>query len=213
MLRSRPGGQLGRLGVMSREVGQSGDRWLASDGGLSSVVIVEAKPPGRGGVALFGELVEPCLGPAVGEGACPGNRMSRIRSYFFVDNKSVGEMSIADALFTTIRFDSISGRSSLACGVPAVDYEFRAGHVRRLVRGEEHHSRGDLLWSCESIAQRGHGLEGVDGRLGQHVDQGGGVDAAGMDGIDTDALRRVFDGRGLGQEPHSALAGVISRCR
>lgn len=36
-------GQLG-LSVMSREVGQSGDRWLSSDGGVGSVVIVEVQP-------------------------------------------------------------------------------------------------------------------------------------------------------------------------
>lgn len=34
----------GRLGVMSREVGQSGDRWPASEGGVGSVVIVEVQP-------------------------------------------------------------------------------------------------------------------------------------------------------------------------
>jgi 1-acyl-sn-glycerol-3-phosphate acyltransferase len=33
-----------RLVVMSREVGQSGDRWAASDGGVGSVVIVEVQP-------------------------------------------------------------------------------------------------------------------------------------------------------------------------
>ena len=38
---------------MSREVGQSGDRWLASDGGVGSVVIVEMEPAGQCGVALF----------------------------------------------------------------------------------------------------------------------------------------------------------------
>ena len=35
--------------VMSRDVGQSGDRWLASDGGVGSVVIVEVQPAGEGG--------------------------------------------------------------------------------------------------------------------------------------------------------------------
>ena len=34
----------GGLAVMSREVGQSGDRWLASDGGVGSVMIVEVQP-------------------------------------------------------------------------------------------------------------------------------------------------------------------------
>lgn len=34
------------LDVMSREVGQSGDGWLASDGGVGSVVIVEVEPVG-----------------------------------------------------------------------------------------------------------------------------------------------------------------------
>ena len=46
---ARPG-----LGVMSREVGQSRDWWLASDGGVGSVVIVEMQPAWQGGVALFG---------------------------------------------------------------------------------------------------------------------------------------------------------------
>lgn len=32
------------LAVMSREVGQSGDRWLASESGVGSVVIVELQP-------------------------------------------------------------------------------------------------------------------------------------------------------------------------
>jgi endonuclease III len=32
------------LAVMSREVGQSGDWWLASDGGVGSVMIVEVQP-------------------------------------------------------------------------------------------------------------------------------------------------------------------------
>ena len=32
------------LDVMSREVGQSGDWWAASDGGVGSVVIVEVQP-------------------------------------------------------------------------------------------------------------------------------------------------------------------------
>ncbi len=32
------------LGVMSREVGQSGDRWLASEGGVGSVMIVGMQP-------------------------------------------------------------------------------------------------------------------------------------------------------------------------
>ena len=35
---------IGSLGVMSREVGQSGDWWLASDGGVGSVVIVGVEP-------------------------------------------------------------------------------------------------------------------------------------------------------------------------
>ncbi|SPM36794.1 oxidoreductase [Mycobacterium rhizamassiliense] len=34
------------LDVMSREVGQSGDRWLASEGGVGSVVIVGVQPAG-----------------------------------------------------------------------------------------------------------------------------------------------------------------------
>jgi hypothetical protein len=34
------------LGVMSGEVGQPGDGWLASDGGVGSVVIVEVDPAG-----------------------------------------------------------------------------------------------------------------------------------------------------------------------
>lgn len=36
----------GALVVMSREVGQPGDRWLAADGGVSAVVIVEVHPAG-----------------------------------------------------------------------------------------------------------------------------------------------------------------------
>ena len=43
---------LRRSGVMSREVGQSGDWWLASEGGVGAVVIVEVEPAGQGGVAL-----------------------------------------------------------------------------------------------------------------------------------------------------------------
>ena len=43
-----------RLVVMSREVGQSGDWWFASDGGVGAVVIVEVQPAGKGGVALLG---------------------------------------------------------------------------------------------------------------------------------------------------------------
>ncbi|OOC03658.1 hypothetical protein B0293_25605 [Amycolatopsis azurea DSM 43854] len=40
------------LGVMSREVGQSGDGWLASEGGVGSVVIVEVQPGGECCVAV-----------------------------------------------------------------------------------------------------------------------------------------------------------------
>ena len=43
-----------RLVVMSREVGQSGDWWLAADGGVGAVVIVEVQPFGQGVVALGG---------------------------------------------------------------------------------------------------------------------------------------------------------------
>ena len=42
--KARDGAAGERLGVMSREVGQSGDRWLASDGGVGSMVIVEVQP-------------------------------------------------------------------------------------------------------------------------------------------------------------------------
>lgn len=42
------------LDVMSRDVVQPGDGWLASDGGVGSVVIVEVEPAGQGVVALFG---------------------------------------------------------------------------------------------------------------------------------------------------------------
>jgi arylamine N-acetyltransferase len=41
------------LVVMSREVGQAGDRRLASDGGVGSVMIVEVQPARQGDVALF----------------------------------------------------------------------------------------------------------------------------------------------------------------
>src|SRR5699024_10604986 len=50
---------------MFREVGQSGDWWLASEGGVGSVVIVEVQPPGQGCVALRGGRVELGIGPAV----------------------------------------------------------------------------------------------------------------------------------------------------
>lgn len=43
-----------RLAVMSREVGQSRDWWLASDGGVGSMVIVEMQPPSQGYVTLVG---------------------------------------------------------------------------------------------------------------------------------------------------------------
>lgn len=43
-----------RLAVMSREVGQSGDWWLASDGGAGAVMFVEVEPVRQGGVALPG---------------------------------------------------------------------------------------------------------------------------------------------------------------
>jgi hypothetical protein len=42
------------LGVMSGEVGQPGDRWPASDGGVGAVVIVEVQPAGQGVIALAG---------------------------------------------------------------------------------------------------------------------------------------------------------------
>lgn len=42
------------LVVMSREVGQSCDWWLASDGGVGSMMIVEMQPARQGDVALFG---------------------------------------------------------------------------------------------------------------------------------------------------------------
>lgn len=46
--------ELPGLDVMSREVGQPGDGWLASGRGVGSVVIVEVEPAGQGGVALLG---------------------------------------------------------------------------------------------------------------------------------------------------------------
>lgn len=46
--------RLDGLAVMSREVGQSGDGWLASDGGVGSVMIVEVEPARQGGIAFFG---------------------------------------------------------------------------------------------------------------------------------------------------------------
>ena len=49
-----PAAQGRGLGVMSRHVGQSGDRRPAADGGVGTVVIVEVEPAGQGGVALFG---------------------------------------------------------------------------------------------------------------------------------------------------------------
>lgn len=42
------------LGVMSGEVGQSGDRRVTTDGGVGSVVIVEVEPAGQGLVAVLG---------------------------------------------------------------------------------------------------------------------------------------------------------------
>ena len=53
---------------MAGEVGQAGDRWLASDGGVGSVVIVEVEPAGRAVAGGF-VTVEPGVGPAVGQGA------------------------------------------------------------------------------------------------------------------------------------------------
>ena len=156
---------------------------------------MKSRPPGGGrdrDVSRY--WLRPC--ESGGDLAVPGDGSHRNRIHSADDR--------------TFRGLLLSLLTRFACGVPAVDYEFRAGHVRRLIGGEEHHSRGDLLWSCESVTQRGHGLEGVKGRVGQNLDQGS-IDAAGMDGIDTDALRRVFDGRGLGQHPDSALAGVIRR--
>lgn len=47
-------GAVDALGVMSGEVGQSGDRWPAADGGVGAVVIVEVQPVGQGVVALPG---------------------------------------------------------------------------------------------------------------------------------------------------------------
>lgn len=55
--------------MMSREVGQSGDRWLASDGGVGSVVIVEVQPLGEGFVALRGGGIELRVGPAITQSA------------------------------------------------------------------------------------------------------------------------------------------------
>lgn len=43
---------------MSREVGQPGDWWLASDGGVDTVLIVVVQPSGQGGVALVGCVVD-----------------------------------------------------------------------------------------------------------------------------------------------------------
>ena len=42
------------LAVMPRKVGQAGDRWLASDSGVGSVMIVGVEPARQGGVAFFG---------------------------------------------------------------------------------------------------------------------------------------------------------------
>jgi len=50
----RCGGHGYDLRGMPREVGQPGDRWLASDGGVGSVVILEMEPAEHCGVALFG---------------------------------------------------------------------------------------------------------------------------------------------------------------
>lgn len=57
------------LVVMSREVGQPGDRWPTSEGGVGSVVIVEVEPCGQGCVALFGGFIQPGVSPALGHGA------------------------------------------------------------------------------------------------------------------------------------------------
>lgn len=54
---------------MFREVGQPGERWPTSSGGVGAVVIVEVEPAGQGNVALVGRLVEADVGPSVGQGA------------------------------------------------------------------------------------------------------------------------------------------------
>jgi len=43
---------LGRLVVVSRDVGQSADGWLVADRAVEPVVIVEVQPSGQGGSAF-----------------------------------------------------------------------------------------------------------------------------------------------------------------
>ncbi len=60
---------LGRLGVMSREVGDTAHRWVAAEGGVAAVLIVAVKPGGKGGGASCVAAVDADVGPLLEEPA------------------------------------------------------------------------------------------------------------------------------------------------
>src|SRR5205807_6405287 len=68
-------------------------------------------------------------------------------------------------------------------GQPAVNDELGAGAVRALVGGEEEHQAGDVLRGTETA--RGDTVEPAT-LVAADRPQHGRVDAAGMDGVDTD---------------------------
>src|SRR6266446_713472 len=94
----------------------------------------------------------------------------------------------------------------------AIDRQRLAGDEGRFVRAQPEDRFGDFL-GLAGAANRVHG-----GNLGVRLSPGSArepvehrcLNAARGDGVDADALRRVFEGGGLGETEHGVLAGRVN---
>src|SRR6185312_15930275 len=102
------------------------------------------------------------------------------------------------------RSGRLEGRKSVHV-LAAVDRERRAGDELGILGAEEGDAAGDLLGAAEAA----DGDAGLD--LLQHVGRHGGdhvgVDVAGGQGVDGDAVAGAFLGQGLGEAVDAALGG------
>src|SRR5699024_7613471 len=186
---------------MFREVGQSGDWWLASDGGVGSVGIVEVQPPGQGCVALRGGRVELGIGSAVAQSAVEALELA-------VGLGPVGTSSLGpDAQVST-------------CISP------RVGAVARAIVGENplHHdaSLGEPRCSSAQDPDRGLGpLISTDLRIGDPgmiVDHRVNVGGADLRAVVLPAYARAMRGRAnvlsallATDEPVPAAVGDVAK--
>ena len=96
---------------------------------------------------------------------------------------------------------------------PTVDYQFGAGHERRLLRGQEQCPVGDVLRRSDALQHSA--LDGLfpASRVGPHLVPHRSVDGPRMYGVGSNALWPVLHRSRLGEQAHCPLRGAVGRAR